>query len=56
MWSTWGASPWEGKSGVEVGIVKRKVARGERTGQTFPLGGAGVRKRLCHHARGGSHA
>ena len=27
MWSTWGASPWEGKSGAEVGIVNRKVAR-----------------------------
>ena len=27
MWSTWGASPWEGKSGAEVGIVNTKVAR-----------------------------
>ena len=37
MWSTWGASPWEGKSGAEVGIVNRKVARRARAGQTFPL-------------------
>ena len=27
MWSTWGASPGEGKSGAELGIVNRKVAR-----------------------------
>ena len=37
MWSTWGASPWEGKSGAEVGIVNRKVGRRARAGQTFPL-------------------
>ena len=36
MWSTWGASPWEGKSWAEVGIVNRKVARQARAGQTFP--------------------
>ena len=36
MWSTWGASPWEGKSGAEVGIVNRKVAHRARAGQTFP--------------------
>ena len=36
MWSTWGASPWEGKSGAEVGIVNTKVARRARAGQTFP--------------------
>ena len=39
MWSTWGASPWEGKSGAEVGIVNRKVARRARAGQTFPQRG-----------------
>ena len=31
-----GASPWEGKSGAEVGIVNRKVVRRARAGQTFP--------------------
>ena len=36
MWSTWGASPWEGKSGAEVRIVNTKVARRARAGQTFP--------------------
>ena len=35
-WSTWGASPGEGKSGAEVGIVNRKVVRQARAGQTFP--------------------
>ena len=32
-WSTWGASPWEGKSGAEVGIVNTKVARRARAGR-----------------------
>ena len=36
LWSTWGASVGEGKSGVKVGILKTKVACQVRTGQTFP--------------------
>ena len=37
MWSTWGASPWEGKSGAEVGIVNRKVARWVPPGKHSPI-------------------
>ena len=55
MWSTWGASPWEGESGAEVGIVNREVAHRVRAGQTFPLfcwylskpGGGGSSRVLC---------
>ena len=37
LWSTWGASLGEGKSGVIVGKVDTKVAHRARAGQRLPF-------------------